>query len=69
MCTLCETPTKFATFGKLENHIKRFHSAFNQEEKGTKRRKDEEEAYPKKAKRRKDEKEEVYPKKGKWSWE
>ena len=55
MCTLCETPTKYATFGKIENQIKRFHSAFNQEEKGTKRRKDE--------------KEEVYPKKGKWSWE
>ena len=66
MCTLCETPTKFATFGKLENHIKRFHSAFNQEEKGTKRRKDE--GYPKKAKRRRKD-EEVYPKKGKWSWE
>ena len=50
MCGYCETPTKFATYNKLENHIKRFHSAFNQEEKGTKRRKDE--GYPKKAKRR-----------------
>ena len=51
ICTLCETPTNFSTFGKLENHIKRFHQAFNQEEKGTKR----------KGRRRK---EKVYPKKG-----
>ena len=38
------------------NHIKRFHSAFDQKEKGSKRRKDEEE-------------EEVSPKKLKWSWD
>ena len=52
MCTLRETPTKFKSYGKLENHIKRFHSAFNQEEKGTKR---------------KGRKEQVLPKKPKWS--
>ena len=55
ICTLCETPTKFSTFGKLENHIKRFHPAFNQQEQGTKR----------KGGRRRKEK----PKKGKWSWD
>ena len=56
ICTLCETPTKFSTFGKLDNHIKRFHPAFNQEEKGTKR---------KRGWRRVNEK----PKKVKWSWD
>ena len=55
LCTLCETPTKFSTFGKLENHIKMFHPAFNQEEKGTKR---------KRGRRRKEK-----PKKAKWSWD
>ena len=54
MCTLCETPPKFIEYGKLENHIKRFHSAFHQKEKGTER---------------KGRKEEVLQKKGKWSWD
>ena len=53
MCTYCETPTKFTTFNRLMNHVKRFHSAFDQKERGYKR-KDEEE-------------EEVFPKKIKWS--
>ena len=53
MCTLCEKHTKFTEYSELENHVRRFHSDFNQKERGTKR---------------KGRKEEVYPKKGKWSW-
>ena len=53
VCTLCETPTKFTEYGKLEKHVRRFHSDFNQKERGNKR---------------KGRKEEVYPKKGKWNW-
>ena len=53
MCTLCETPTKFTKYGRLENHVGRFHSDFNQNERGSKR---------------KNEEEEVFPKKGKWTW-
>ena len=53
VCTLCETPTKFTTFNKLDNHVRRFHSDFNQKERGNKR---------------KGRKEEVYPKKGRWDW-
>ena len=48
---------KVITFGRLMNHVKRFHSAFNQKERGgkIKGRHDEEE-------------EEVFPKRGKWEW-
>ena len=53
MCTLCETHTKFSTFGKLMNHVKRFHAAFDQKERVGKR------------KGRKDEEEEIFPKKAK----
>ena len=54
MCTICPTHTKFTTFGKLDNHVKRFHSAFHQKEIVNKR---------------KGRKEEVFLKKGKWSWD
>ena len=37
LCTLCETPTKFADYHKLGKHVERFHSAFNQDNKGVKR--------------------------------
>ena len=58
MCTICPTHTKFTTMGRLTNHVKRFHAAFDQKERGDQRkgRKDEEE-------------EEVNPKKAKWSWD
>ena len=36
-CSWCETPTKFADHKKLGKHIERFHLAFNQKNKGTKR--------------------------------
>ena len=39
VCTLCETPTKFSDFNKLDRHVHRFHSAFKQSERGTKRKK------------------------------
>ena len=49
LCTLCETPTKLAYYHKLGRHVERFHSAFNQNNKGTKRnRGDHEELWPKK---------------------
>ena len=49
LCTLCETPTKFADYHRLSKHVERFHSAFNQDNKGVKRGKGErEEAWPKK---------------------
>ena len=54
MCTLCETPTKFTEYGKLEKHVRRFHSDFNQNERGSKRKRIKEE--------------EVFPKKAKWNW-
>ena len=38
-CTLCITPTYFNEYKKLEKHVERFHSDFNQTEKGTKRKK------------------------------
>ena len=38
MCTLCPTHTKLTTLGKLMNHGRRFHSAFNQKERGGKER-------------------------------
>ena len=48
LCTLCETPTKFADYCKLGKHVERFHSAFNQNNKGVKRNKgDHEESRPK----------------------
>ena len=58
MCTICPRHTKFTTMGRLMNHVKRFHSAFDLKERGGKRkgRHDEEE-------------EEVFPKKLKWSWD
>ena len=34
LCTLCESPTKFSDYHKLGRHIERFHSAFNQDDKG-----------------------------------
>ena len=54
VCTLCETPTKFTNYYKLEKHVKRFHSDFDQNVKGSKRKcvKDEN----------------VFPKKAKWNW-
>ena len=55
MCTLCETPTKFTEYGKLEKHVRRFHSDFNQNERDSKRKRGEEE-------------EELFPKKAKWQW-
>ena len=55
MCTLCEKPTKFTEYGKLENHVRRFHSDFNQNERGSKRKRIKEE-------------EEVFQKKAKWNW-
>merc|ERR1711954_92654 len=54
VCTLCETETKFKEYSKLEKHVRRFHSDFNQSERGSKR------------KRIKDD--EVFPKKAKWNW-
>ena len=49
LCTLCQTPTKFADYNKLSKHVERFHSAFNQDNKGVKRGKGErEESWPKK---------------------
>jgi len=54
VCTLCETDTKFKEYSKLEKHVRRFHSDFNQSERGSKR------------KRIKDD--EVFPKKAKWNW-
>ena len=54
VCTLCETPTKFTNYHRLEKHVKRFHSDFDQNVKGSKR------------KRVKEEK--VFPKKAKWNW-
>ena len=53
VCTLCETPTKFTEYGKLEKHVRRFHSDFNQNVKGSKRKRIKEE--------------EVFSKKGKWN--
>ena len=53
VCTYCETPTKFKEYGKLEKHVERFHSDFKQTNRGTKRKRGEEE---------------VFPKKGKWEW-
>ena len=41
-------------YGKLEKHVRRFHSDFNQSERGSKR------------KRIKDD--EVFPKQDKWNW-
>ena len=43
LCTLCETPTKFSDYHKLGRHVERFHSAFNQDNKGVKRGKGERE--------------------------
>merc|ERR1711888_182898 len=40
-CIWCETPTKFTDHKKLGKHIERFHAAFNQKNKGTKRGNDE----------------------------
>ena len=37
LCSWCETPTKFKDRKKLSKHIKRFHNAFDQKNKGTKR--------------------------------
>ena len=37
LCSWCETPTKFKDRTKLSKHIKRFHAAFHQKNKGTKR--------------------------------
>ena len=54
VCTLCETPTKFTNYGKLEKHVRRFHSDFNQNERGSKRKRIKEG--------------EVFPKKAKWNW-
>ena len=49
LCTICETPTKFDDYHKLSKHVERFHSAFNQDNKGVKRAKGEhEESWPKK---------------------
>ena len=54
LCTLCNTPTKFKDYCKLEKHVKRFHSDFNRNERDNKRKKggeeDEEEVFPKKGK-------------------
>ena len=48
MCTLCETPTKFDNYHKLGKHVEIFHSAFDQNNKGTKRNEgDHEESRPK----------------------
>ena len=39
-CTLCQTPTYYDTFEKLQQNRKRFHDDFfNQTERGTKRKK------------------------------
>ena len=54
VCTICETPTKFLDYGKLEKHVGRFHSDFNQNVRGSKRKRGKEE--------------EVFPKKAKWIW-
>ena len=51
-CTLCTTPTKFKDYRKLEKHVKRFHSDWNERDN----------------KRKKGEEEEVFPKKAKWQW-
>ena len=37
VCTLCETPTKFLNYHRLEKHVKRFHSDFDQNVKGPKK--------------------------------
>ena len=51
VCTLCETPTKFTNYHRLEKHVKRFHSDFDQNVKGSKRKRGKEEkVFPKKAK-------------------
>ena len=39
ICTLCHTPTRYDTYEKLEHHRERFHAAFDQTERGTKRKK------------------------------
>ena len=39
ICTLCQTPTRYDTYEKLKHHRKRFHAAFDQTERGTKRKK------------------------------
>merc|ERR1712112_764426 len=50
VCTLCETDTKFKEYGKLEKHVRRFHSDFNQSERGSKRKRTkDDEVFPKKA--------------------
>ena len=54
VCTLCETPTKFLNYHRLEKHVKRFHSDFDQNVKGSKRKHVKEEK--------------VFPKKAKWNW-
>ena len=51
-CTLCTTPTKFKDYHKLEKHVKKSHSDWNEQD----------------SKRKKGGKEEVFPKKGKWKW-
>ena len=48
VCTLCSTPTQFSDYKKLEKHVTRFHSAFNQNIKGSKRKKLSQEVFPKK---------------------
>ena len=37
LCSWCETPTKFKDHKKLSKHIKRFHNAFDQKNRGVKR--------------------------------
>merc|ERR1712121_593520 len=37
LCSWCETPTKFKDRKKLSKHIKRFHNAFDQKNRGLKR--------------------------------
>merc|ERR1711951_180792 len=37
LCSWCETPTKFKDRKKLSKHIKRFHNAFDQKNRGVKR--------------------------------
>ena len=34
ICLLCSTPTYFSKMKSLYEHVKRFHEAFNQDEKG-----------------------------------
>ena len=40
ICVLCSTPTYFLKMKNLKEHVKRFHEAFDQDEKGEKHKND-----------------------------